>query len=464
MAQTIRAASIKSGEAMSQATLSSFEDMQRIRAQLKENRDSIKGRRYPRRQLRPGSRLFAKQLDIVLIGAPIAGILAALMQAGSDDPFQESSLDALGFFVLLIFPMAEALTLKIFGNTPGKALFGLAIRDSQGHRPRFGKLLSRSYLCWFYGLGMGLPFVSLITLYCSRRHLEAHGIAGWDSRTGLLLIPSEMSARREAITILGFVALPLAALVFVAVVAAVTAVGTSLDATFNSIATELEAPEQSDAETQYSLGLMYANGSGVPQNDAEAVKWYRLAAEQGLAEAQSNLGLMYSEGRGVPQDDAQAVNWWRKAAAQGLAVAQNNLGFMHAEGRGVPQDDAEAVEWYLKAVEQGDALAQVNLGDMYVDGRGVPQDDAEAVKWYRKAAEQGNTEAQIYLGFLYREGRGIRQDYVEAYKWSYLAASLTSGIYGKDAAILRDSLAAEMTPEQIAEARKRAQEWIGEAE
>ena len=32
----------------------------------------------------------------------------------------------------------------------------------------------------------------------------------------------------------------------------------------------------------YNLGLMYDNGSGVPENDAEAVKWYWLAADQGL--------------------------------------------------------------------------------------------------------------------------------------------------------------------------------------
>ena len=34
------------------------------------------------------------------------------------------------------------------------------------------------------------------------------------------------------------------------------------------------------------LGVMYSDGQGVPQNDAEAVRWYRLAAEQGHAEAQ----------------------------------------------------------------------------------------------------------------------------------------------------------------------------------
>ena len=38
---------------------------------------------------------------------------------------------------------------------------------------------------------------------------------------------------------------------------------------------------------------MYQNGRGVPQDDAEAAKWFRLAAEQGDAEAQHNLGVMY---------------------------------------------------------------------------------------------------------------------------------------------------------------------------
>ena len=36
---------------------------------------------------------------------------------------------------------------------------------------------------------------------------------------------------------------------------------------------------------------MYGAGRGVPQDDAEAVRWYRLAAEQGEASAQYNLGV-----------------------------------------------------------------------------------------------------------------------------------------------------------------------------
>ena len=50
------------------------------------------------------------------------------------------------------------------------------------------------------------------------------------------------------------------------------------------------------------------NGYGVPQDYAEAVKWYRLAAEQGYARAQYNLGVMYDNGRGVLKTSKEAVS------------------------------------------------------------------------------------------------------------------------------------------------------------
>jgi len=51
-------------------------------------------------------------------------------------------------------------------------------------------------------------------------------------------------------------------------------------------------------------------------------KWYLLAAEQGFANAQYNLGVMYANGEGVPEDDKQAVKWFRLAAEQGNACSR----------------------------------------------------------------------------------------------------------------------------------------------
>jgi len=52
---------------------------------------------------------------------------------------------------------------------------------------------------------------------------------------------------------------------------------------------------------------MYDESRGVPENDGEAVKWFRKAADQGLVNAQFNLGFMYDNGEGVPENDAEAV-------------------------------------------------------------------------------------------------------------------------------------------------------------
>ena len=62
--------------------------------------------------------------------------------------------------------------------------------------------------------------------------------------------------------------------------------------------------------SQYHLGLMYAKGEGVPENDYEAVKWIRRAAEQGLSWAQFRLGEMYRDGEGAPKDEVEAYAWF----------------------------------------------------------------------------------------------------------------------------------------------------------
>ena len=58
----------------------------------------------------------------------------------------------------------------------------------------------------------------------------------------------------------------------------------------------LSLAAQGNADAQFILGSMYADGDGVPRDDAAAVKWYREAADQGHADAQVNLGRMYSVG------------------------------------------------------------------------------------------------------------------------------------------------------------------------
>lgn len=117
-------------------------------------------------------------------------------------------------------------------------------------------------------------------------------------------------------------------------------------------------------------------------------------------------------------------------------------------------DHPSLAETRTKA-EQGGAKAQFNLGLMYRQGQGVPKDDAEAVKWYRKATEQGFAGAQTNLGLMYNKGEGVPRDDIEAYMWASLAAAQGH----EKAKVVLDSIGRGMTPDQIAEARKRVAIW-----
>ena len=194
-----------------------------------------------------------------------------------------------------------------------------------------------------------------------------------------------------------------------------------------------------DAEAAYSRG-----------DYVTALSGFQVYAEQGRTRAQFMLGRMYNRGTGVAQNDAEAVRWFRRAAEQGHVGAQSNLGVMYAWGVGVAENDVEAVRWFRLAAEQGNASAQSNLGFMYIRGEGVRQDYAEAMRWFRRAAEQGDADAQFNLGLMYARGEGIRENAVNAYAWFSVAAAQGA----TNAQNAKEFAADNMSQAQIAEAEK----------
>ena len=167
-------------------------------------------------------------------------------------------------------------------------------------------------------------------------------------------------------------------------------------------------------------------GSTLQANDWKnaPISEVQKAAEQGNVDAQSLLGLLYEYGTGVAQDDKQAVAWYRKAAEQGDVDAQFLLGAMYALGKGVAQDDKQAVAWTRKAAEQGDAAAQYLLGAMYFHGRGVAQDYKLAYVWSSVSAANGDVEAATNRDLFAKrlspavlaEAQALAGQYVELYQ------------------------------------------------
>ena len=126
-----------------------------------------------------------------------------------------------------------------------------------------------------------------------------------------------------------------------------------------------------------------------------------IGAESGDPRAQLSLGMLYAYGRGVPQDDAQAAAWFRKAADQGLAAAQRRLGAMYVLGQGVPQDDVEAHRW-------------LNLAASRRLGR-----QASGIRQTSRRSRAANVRRADRRGASARQGMGRAKETVEfEHHWS----------------------------------------------
>ena len=110
-----------------------------------------------------------------------------------------------------------------------------------------------------------------------------------------------------------------------------------------------------NAGCAYTLGIMFAR----EQKYDEAVVWLRKAAETHIS-AQLSLGIMYAEGLGVPQDYRQAMRWFRKSGKYN-AYAQYNMGVMYARGLGVPLNTPKATKWFKRAACQNNEDARAAL-------------------------------------------------------------------------------------------------------
>lgn len=102
--------------------------------------------------------------------------------------------------------------------------------------------------------------------------------------------------------------------------------------------------------------------------------------------------------------------------------------------------------------EAGDVDAQYEMGWRHVVGSGFEMDDEEGLRWIQRAAENGHALAQNNLGARYVSGDGVEKDLVEAYVWFYRAAMQDDRKAGKNC----DSVARQLSEDQLAEARRRA--------
>ena len=170
-----------------------------------------------------------------------------------------------------------------------------------------------------------------------------------------------------------------------------------------------KAAASSYAIARFELGGAYLRGVGELTSDyAQFMSLTMLASDQGLPVADYTLGLVYENGRGLPKDAVRAIRLFTRAADNGLADAQVRLGIIYGTGAdGQPMDEAKAAALFKLAATQGNRSGQFNLGLLYEIGRGgLPKSDTDAARLYKLAADQGFANAEYRLALFYEAGRG----------------------------------------------------------
>ena len=184
----------------------------------------------------------------------------------------------------------------------------------------------------------------------------------------------------------------------------------------------------------------------------------RAAALAGDPAASYEVGVRFAEGRNVPQNNEEAAHWLEAAAKKGFVPAQFRLGTLFEKGVGVKKDLPQALSFYRAAADKGHGKAMHNLAVLYAEGATGAPDYRSASQWFRKAAELGVTDSQFNLAILYARGVGVEQSFPESYKWFSLAAKQGD----KDASQKRDEVAARLDPQTLAAVKSAADQWTAQ--
>lgn len=209
-----------------------------------------------------------------------------------------------------------------------------------------------------------------------------------------------------------------------------------------------------------------------------ALKYFQRASEDGNIVADWYLGHMYANGRGVPRDDATAYTYYMRVAdhydpdegdKQRLRITVDSMLRIADYQRtgvtsaGIKPNPQAALRSYMKlATVYGHPAALYALGVMHVSGQGVKKNPQQGLKWLIAAARKRHAPAEAYLGELYLEGKIVRPDRTRALMWYLLARQSARPEENPEIYDRALQIEANTGDDQRIEAEARARVWDGQ--
>ncbi|MDH4185003.1 MAG: RDD family protein [Nitrospinota bacterium] len=143
-------------------------------------------------KVRPWVRLWARFVDYFLLG------YAVIWAAYLVDPYFSEEAPEL-YLLSTIFSVffLEAALISFAGDTPGKWLLGVRVRDKEGGKLRLATSIARVFRVIIYGFGMNIGGLFVIPSFYHR--LMERGITPWDKRLGVVVSHEKIGPARALV-------------------------------------------------------------------------------------------------------------------------------------------------------------------------------------------------------------------------------------------------------------------------
>lgn len=168
------------------------------------------------RKPHPWRRYAARMLDLTVVSLLMGGLLGVVGALVAPEPSAKfwqflasgpvGKIAEMMLSLLLVIP-ANALLLGLTGGTLGKWVFGVKIVRPDGRPIGVLAALWREIRVWFQGLAMGIPFVSLFTLFAGFSWLKDDGHAPWDKPRRRIALHRPAGAWQVFLAVVGLVVL-----------------------------------------------------------------------------------------------------------------------------------------------------------------------------------------------------------------------------------------------------------------
>jgi serine/threonine protein kinase/uncharacterized RDD family membrane protein YckC len=159
----------------------------------------------------PWRRLFAKTVDICVLGLPLLFLLSyavgVLLPSVAYEYGKALNNQILaGIILTTLWVPTEAILFATIGNTPAKWLFGIKVKTYSGEKLSISQAFGRSIRVACQGMGLGIPIVAFFTQIFAYRRLNSSGTTLWDSATGSTVSHTEWGAVRAVICVIAVMA------------------------------------------------------------------------------------------------------------------------------------------------------------------------------------------------------------------------------------------------------------------